>query len=185
MILVAVCNTAVPMLEHCRYHSLTVSHCSSSVVKMTTSSAVNDENFSKMTKFPFQWHCIYWSHSLSVINAMLAGALETQVHQTQNMTWAHSSKIHRLEDAHFRSGFRRRDISSVYLWCWWQGTKIERLNSMRKLWLKAQNNLNNEISKAMQLTLYTHVFCHYWWNISRSIPQIVKYYQIRRFCIAE
>ena len=37
----------------------------------------------------------------------------------------------------FRNGFRRRDISSVYLWCWWQGAKIKRLNSMRKLWLKA------------------------------------------------
>ena len=36
----------------------------------------------------------------------------------------------------FRSGFSRREISSVYLWCWWQWTKIERRNSMRKIWLK-------------------------------------------------
>ena len=67
----------------------------------------------------------------------------------------------------FRSDFNRREISSVYLWCWWQRTKIERQNSMRNLWIKAWNNLNNEISKAVQLTLYSHVFCHYWWNISR------------------
>ena len=37
----------------------------------------------------------------------------------------------------FRSGFSRREISSVYLWCWWQRTKIERQNSMRNLWIKA------------------------------------------------
>ena len=35
----------------------------------------------------------------------------------------------------FRIGFSGRDIFSVYLWCWWQGTKIERLNIMSKLWL--------------------------------------------------
>ena len=37
----------------------------------------------------------------------------------------------------FRSGFSRREITSVYLWCWWQRTKIERRNNMRKIWLKA------------------------------------------------
>ena len=37
----------------------------------------------------------------------------------------------------FRSGFSGRDISSVYLWCWWQGTKVERLDSTSKLWLIA------------------------------------------------
>ena len=37
----------------------------------------------------------------------------------------------------FRSGFSRREISSVYLWCWWQRTKIERQNSMRNLWIKS------------------------------------------------
>ena len=37
----------------------------------------------------------------------------------------------------FRSGFSGCDISSVYLWCWWQGTKIEQLNSISKLWLIA------------------------------------------------
>ena len=36
----------------------------------------------------------------------------------------------------FRSGFSRREIFSVYLWCWWQKTKIERRNSMRRLWIK-------------------------------------------------
>ena len=35
----------------------------------------------------------------------------------------------------FRSGFSRREISNVYLWCWWQW--IEQRNSMRKIWLKA------------------------------------------------
>ena len=37
----------------------------------------------------------------------------------------------------FRSGFSRREISSVYLWCRWQRTKIERRNSMRNVWIKA------------------------------------------------
>ena len=37
----------------------------------------------------------------------------------------------------FRIGFSRREICSVYLWCWGQWTKIERRNSMIKLWLKA------------------------------------------------
>ena len=37
----------------------------------------------------------------------------------------------------FRSGFSQREISSVYLWCWWQRTKIERQKSMRNLWIKA------------------------------------------------
>ena len=37
----------------------------------------------------------------------------------------------------FRSGFSRREISSVYPWCCWQWTKIERRNSTRKIWLKA------------------------------------------------
>ena len=60
-----------------------------------------------------------------------------------------------------------RNFQCLYLWWRWQWTKIERRNSMRKIWLKAKNNLNHEISKAVQLTLYTHVFCHYWWNISR------------------
>ena len=50
--------------------------------------------------------------------------------------WRH---IHRLASGiiGFRSGFSRREISSVYLWCWWQRTKIERRNSMRNLWIKA------------------------------------------------
>ena len=30
------------------------------------------------------------------------------------------------------SGFSQPDISSVYLWCWWHGTKMEPLNSMSK-----------------------------------------------------
>ena len=46
----------------------------------------------------------------------------------------------------FRSGFKRRDIPSVYLWCCWQWTKIAWLNSMRKLWLKALPEVGHECS---------------------------------------
>ena len=47
------------------------------------------------------------------------------------------AQIQRWDVIGFRSGFSRREITSVYLWCWWQRTKTERRNSLRKIWLKA------------------------------------------------
>ena len=98
----------------------------------------------------FQYHKIFWRSILYMVSRFY-------------VPWQSPNK-HAIG---FWSGFSRCEISSVYLWCRWQWTKIERRNSMRKIWLKPKNNLNHEISKAVQLTLYTHVFCHYWWNISR------------------
>ena len=106
-------------------------------------------------------------HSDVIMGAMASQITSLTIVYSTVYSSADQRKHQRTASIGFRSGFNRREISSVYLWCWWQRTKIERQNSMRNLWISALNNLNNEISKAVQLTLYTHVFCHYWWNISR------------------
>ena len=56
---------------------------------------------------------------------------------TRIVVFWHISNMISQSQIGFRSGFSRREISSVYLWCWWQRTKIERQNSMRNLWIKA------------------------------------------------
>ena len=144
--------------------------------KTTAKSKVHSSNplFSK-TSINI-WYSFYWSVACVIQQASSQAWLGNTVikcwfiiSMTHLTHWGRVTHIRVSKPTiiGFRSGFSRREISSVYLWWWWQWTKIERRCSMRKIWLKAQNNLNNEISKAVQLTLYTQVFCHYWWIISR------------------